>query len=281
MVNLSLSDLLLCLVTMPLTYMELVCYSWPLGNNPVLCKLTGSLAALSIFCSTFTIASIAIDRYLLVIQTATDHSKLSPIWSAVVIFSIWLVSGALASPLFLFRTLIHNPLPEDIYKRLGISSVDYCIEDWPAPYWSFGYSICSSVLTFLIPVTVIVLAHTSICARLSPRFRQNNPNNKTHKLLIAIAATFASCWLPLNLFNLVDYAGGLHFIVDHHELKLTLYAICHLIGMSSACLHPILYGWYNSTLRTDFTNFFSRIVNSFGFKSSTNITNSKNTTTRS
>ena len=278
MINLSLSDLLLCLITMPLTLMEVVCYSWPLGNYPVLCKLTGSLEAVSIFCSTITIASIAVDRYLLIIKTVSNHPKSSPLWSAIVLFCIWLVSGALAYPLFFFRTLNRIILSEDINIQFGISSVDYCFEDWPAPYWSLGYSTCSSVLTFLIPVVVIILSHTSICARLSPRFRQNNRNNKTQKLLIAIAATFASCWLPLNLFNLVDYAGGLPLT---YELKLILYALCHLTGMSSACLNPILYGWYNSTLRTELTIFFHRIVNCLGFPlSQSNNTNLTYSTTR-
>lgn len=67
MVNLSMSDLLLCLITMPLTFMELVSFYWPLGDNPILCKLAGSLEAVSIYCSTLTIASIAVDRYHLIV----------------------------------------------------------------------------------------------------------------------------------------------------------------------------------------------------------------------
>ena len=282
MINLSLSDLLLCLITMPLTFMELVCYSWPLGNYPFLCKLAGTLEATSIYCSTLTIASIAVDRYHLIVQPGptgsggarTTHQKSLPFWSVVQLFCIWLVSGALACPLFIFRTLSHNPLPGETNKLLGISSVDYCFEDWPAPYWSLAYSIASTLFQFLIPVVVIVLAHASICARLSRRFRQNNPSNKTQQLLVAIAATFASCWLPLNLFNLMDSAGILPSTADkqwHHELKLTLYALCHLAGMSSACLNPVLYGWLNANIRTDLHRLFPRLITNNENKSPSNI----------
>nr|XP_045591212.1 neuropeptide F receptor-like [Procambarus clarkii] len=62
-INLAISDLLLCLVTMPLTLVELLSLYWPLGNHPFLCKLVGTLQATSIFVSTISITAIALDRY--------------------------------------------------------------------------------------------------------------------------------------------------------------------------------------------------------------------------
>lgn len=62
-VNLAVSDLLLCVITMPVTLMELVTVYWPLGNHVILCKLFGCLQAISIFVSTISITAIALDRY--------------------------------------------------------------------------------------------------------------------------------------------------------------------------------------------------------------------------
>ncbi|ROT61423.1 putative neuropeptide Y receptor, partial [Penaeus vannamei] len=62
-INLAISDLLLCLVTMPLTLMELLTQYWPLGDTPFACKLVGTLQATSIFVSTISITAIALDRY--------------------------------------------------------------------------------------------------------------------------------------------------------------------------------------------------------------------------
>lgn len=42
-VNLAVSDLLLCLVTMPLTLMEIVAKYWPLGKETAVCKMLGTL----------------------------------------------------------------------------------------------------------------------------------------------------------------------------------------------------------------------------------------------
>lgn len=61
--NLAISDLLLCTVTMPFTLMEIVTKYFPWGNYPFLCKMLGPLQATSIFVSTISITAIALDRY--------------------------------------------------------------------------------------------------------------------------------------------------------------------------------------------------------------------------
>ena len=61
--NLAISDMLLCLITMPLTLAEVLSHYWPFGHFPVLCKLFGTLQAISIFVSSITITAIALDRY--------------------------------------------------------------------------------------------------------------------------------------------------------------------------------------------------------------------------
>lgn len=62
-VNLAVADLLLCLVTMPLTLMEIVTVYWPLGDNAIGCKITGTLQGTSVFVSTLSITAIAVDRH--------------------------------------------------------------------------------------------------------------------------------------------------------------------------------------------------------------------------
>ena len=90
MINLALSDLLLCVLTMPLTFMEIVTFSWPLGNYPFLCRLTGCVQAISVYVSTLTIAAIALDRYHLIVHPTRDGLRALGGLSLVVF--IWMVS---------------------------------------------------------------------------------------------------------------------------------------------------------------------------------------------
>ena len=46
---LAVSDILLCLVTMPLTLVEIVNDHWPLGDSVVSCKVSGGFQAVSVW----------------------------------------------------------------------------------------------------------------------------------------------------------------------------------------------------------------------------------------
>ena len=106
--NLAVSDLLLCLVTMPLTLIELLNDHWLLGDSVLSCKAAGGLQALSVFVSTITIAVIALDRYRLIVYPTKDVQK--RIGAVARIFLIWMMGTFLASPIFIFRTLQHYDL---------------------------------------------------------------------------------------------------------------------------------------------------------------------------
>lgn len=90
MINLALSDLLLCVLTMPLTLMEISTFSWPLGNHPFLCRLTGCVQAISVYVSTLTIAAIALDRYHLIVHPTREGLRAFD--GSVLVVLIWVVS---------------------------------------------------------------------------------------------------------------------------------------------------------------------------------------------
>jgi len=102
-INLAVSDLLLCFVTMPLTLIELLNDHWSLGDSVLSCKAAGGLQAVSVFVSTITITVIALDRYQLIIYPTKD--ALERIGVVAGIIFIWIMGFCLASPIFVFRTL--------------------------------------------------------------------------------------------------------------------------------------------------------------------------------
>ncbi|XP_053316028.1 neuropeptide Y receptor type 5 [Spea bombifrons] len=71
------------------------------------------------------------------------------------------------------------------------------------------------------------------------------------RLTILILA-FAVSWMPLHLFHLVtDFNANL---ISNRHFKL-VYCICHLLGMVSCCLNPILYGFLNDGIKADLMSF--------------------------
>lgn len=85
---------------------------------------------------------------------------------------------------------------------------------------------------------------------------------RLNSLLVTIAFIFAVCWMPLNVLNLVlDLYNPFQ---EDQETMLIIYAVCHLLGMSSACANPWLYGWYNDNFRSEFRDIVGPLMRCCG-----------------
>ena len=164
--NLAVSDLLLCLVTMPLTLLEIITKYWPLGDSAISCKMAGGLQAVSIFVSTMSITAISLDRYQLIVYPTTDYLK--RIGAAAGLLCIWTLSFLLAGPIFVFRSLDHHPLLAPS-PGLGLESVDYCYENWPIAHGRALYSVATIIVQYAVPILIVSVVHAKICRRLRLR----------------------------------------------------------------------------------------------------------------
>lgn len=74
--------------------------------------------------------------------------------------------------------------------------------------------------------------------------------HRTNALLFSIAIIFCISWLPLNVYNLVaDLVSSVDFT---SQPMMVCYAVCHMMGMSSACSNPVLYGCLNENFWKEF-----------------------------
>ncbi|XP_022232699.2 neuropeptide F receptor isoform X3 [Drosophila obscura] len=256
--NLAISDLLLCLVTMPLTLVEILTKYWPLGSCSVLCKIVAMLQALCIFVSTISITAIAFDRYQVIVYPTRD--SLQFVGAVTILAGIWLLALLLASPMFIYKELRSEDTPL-LLQQIGLQEqIRFCIEDWPSSNGRFYYSIFSLCVQYLVPILIVSVAYFGIYNKLKNRItvvtvqassqrkvERGRRMKRTNCLLISIAVIFGVSWLPLNFFNL--YADMQRSGSGPTSNMLVMYAICHMIGMSSACSNPLLYGWLNDNFR--------------------------------
>ncbi|XP_017855816.1 PREDICTED: neuropeptide F receptor isoform X2 [Drosophila arizonae] len=257
--NLAISDLLLCLVTMPLTLMELLSKFWPYGSCATLCKTIATLQALSIFVSTISITAIAFDRYQVIVYPTRD--SLQFVGAVTILAGIWTLALILASPLFIYKQLINMDMPLMLQKFGVPHRISYCIEDWPMSDGRFYYSIFSLCVQYLVPIVIVSIAYFGIYNKLKSRItvvavqcssqrktERGRRMQRTNRLLISIAIIFGVSWLPLNFINLYADMQRPSAVTQR---MLVAYAICHMIGMSSACSNPLLYGWLNDNFRSN------------------------------
>jgi hypothetical protein len=183
-VNLALSDLVLCLFTMPLnTYRSLNIY---MTFPPAFCKLADSFPAINVFVSSLTIVAISIHRYVVVCYPS---KKLKGTFlTFIIMIGIWLLAIGAASPLFIYslssqvyddvviKTMVSllcvDPLNDSCeensyktYRRLHV-----CHESWP----KYGdgrllYTIFMFFLQFILPISIICITYYQIMLKLGER----------------------------------------------------------------------------------------------------------------
>lgn len=160
---------------------------------------------------------------------------------------------------------------------LGITSVSYCIENWPTPHGRGYYSLFTICVQYLLPITILSLTYSRVYRKINERVsrrklmmnnsavtirRLTKKSNRTNNLLMSIAVVFGVSWLPINILNLVcDF--GFHF--DSDVTFRIVFALCHMVAMSSAITNPFLYGWFNGNFRAEFKELFDIINRKFGF----------------
>ncbi|CAL4157312.1 unnamed protein product [Meganyctiphanes norvegica] len=258
-INLAISDLLLCLVTMPLTLVELFSQYWPLGDTTFICKLVGTLQATCVFVSTISITAIALDRYQVIVYPT--EASLKTVGALATLLGIWAVAIILSLPNFIWRTLEHHPIS---LPDLDIESVNFCYEEWPTENGRGYYSLFVILFQYCLPIVTVSIAYARICHKLKGRMKMKRTKQantedkrmkKTNTLLISIALIFCLSWLPINIYNVVvDFYNPFG---ENTESMLIGFAICHMMGMSSACSNPFLYGWLNDNFRKEFLEIFT------------------------
>ncbi|UXI23027.1 polypeptide N-acetylgalactosaminyltransferase 5 [Sarcoptes scabiei] len=241
-VNLAISDLLLCFFTIPFSLVEIATKFWPYGVT--MCKLVLTLEATSIFVSTLSIIAIALDRYYVILCSVNPENcrqERVPILLKLVI--IWIIGLILSLPLFLVRTV------ESHFIGMGpIETINFCIEKWPIENGRAYYSVLSMLIQYVGPIIIVSVVYTRLCMKLRSRTlrrtsttqlpklrtRLQRRARKTNILLISIALIFFISWLPLNVLNIVA-----DFFFPVSSFRIT-FAICHMFACCSRKLPSLV-----------------------------------------
>ncbi|XP_076043058.1 neuropeptide Y receptor type 2-like [Oratosquilla oratoria] len=261
-INLTVSDLSMCLVCMPFTLVSLLYKDWALGG--FICKLIPVLQCTNILVSTATIVAIAADRYVTIVRVGRSDRNRFHVAASVT--AIWTASILFTLPLY-FYYLVEQVTLVDIllYTR--------CVELWPSRIVKDIWTIMLLVTHYVIPMVVLSVVHAKIrryleCHMMSQHDarraqREIERNRKTTILLSTIAIAFAVSWLPWHVVNLM---ADFHYSGFHNPRYLyTVFGACHIIAMSSACTNPILYGWHNTNLRRELLDFLPRFMKKLGW----------------
>ncbi|XP_068167057.1 neuropeptide Y receptor Y8b [Antennarius striatus] len=249
--NLSCSDILMCIVCLPVTIVYTLMDRWILGD--ALCKLTPFFQCISVTVSIFSLVLIAMERYQLIVHPTGWKPMVSQSYLAVGV--TWVVACLISVP-FLSYSVLTKPF-QNLSVPLPISDHLVCLEHWPSLRERRAYTTSLLVFQYFLPLALIMMCYLHVYLRLRRRKdmveRGRNATQKKNKgsvrintMIVSIVVAFALSWLPLNIFNTVfDWNHDAIPACSHDAI----FSFCHLTAMASTCVNPIIYGFLNSNFQ--------------------------------
>ena len=242
-INLAMADIFICTFDLPFSAYYQIGGQWVFGDT--LCQFLPALFAMAVYDSALTLALIALDRFILVVYPFSSRLSLKfAIYSVIIVkFS----SICAASPIAIFsktKRVEHEFVPS--------AARTYCLEQWPSSHFRAIYNVATLLFQYCIPMLVIGCLYAAIFRRLRLRTNLHDKRfnlEKTNRILLAVVAVFAITWFPFHIFSLLSefnydlVKGRFYTVVD---------VMLRLLAMSSSCINPFLYGWFNENYRSSF-----------------------------
>ncbi|XP_068453013.1 galanin receptor type 1 [Clinocottus analis] len=233
---LSAADLLL-LLCLPFHTSAITLGFWPFGS--FLCKAISFLGVACSAASVFTLAALAVTRYLTVVHPAWAYRSRIQRHIKWTVALLWIPASALAAPQFAFRTVT-------------VSSAVHCFA-FLSNFSQMVYSIALFLFGFALPLGIIVLMYTKIyCFLRHARLLGNAPQLERYQSQVThtsalLVVVFTLLWLPSYVL-MFFYVG--ETIVGAPGYN-TIAILARLLASSVAVVNPLLYGLMSQKFRRD------------------------------
>lgn len=248
---LSAADLLL-LAILPFHTVAIALQHWPFGD--AMCRLVGFLGSASTSASCFTLATLAVSRYLTVVWPTTAFTLLSPRRVSTVATALWVPACCLAAPQLAFRSVGTQHPNHDGHACFSfLSHMDQLI-----------YGVFHFLVAFLFPLVTIAVAYVRIYvflwgSRRTGRMPQVERYQRkvTHTSAMLVLA-FTLCWLPSYGLTLALAADEISGATGSSPRYGAFNVFARLMATSSTVMNPILYVLMSQKFRQDLIRVFKK-----------------------
>ncbi|XP_051667927.1 D(1) dopamine receptor-like [Manacus candei] len=269
-VSLAVSDLLVAVLVMPWRAATDLLGSWPFGG--AFCDVW---VAFDIMCSTASILNlciISLERYWAICSPFRYERRMTRRVAFVMIGGAWLLSLLIS----FVPVQLQWHKDRGMLKQPGFNASGE--EESCAPRLSRPYAISSSLISFYIPVAIMLVTYTRIFrvarrqirrisslgralghAQSCPSPREASPKSsfkketKVLKTLSVIMGVFVCCWLPFFVLNCVVpfCEPGLHEPGELPCVGQSVFNTFVWFGWANSSLNPVIYA-FNAEFRRAF-----------------------------
>ncbi|XP_006835582.1 PREDICTED: leukotriene B4 receptor 1 [Chrysochloris asiatica] len=257
--NLALADLAV-LLTAPFFLSFVARGTW--GFEVIGCRLCFYVCGVSMYASVLLITAMSLDRSLAVARPFLSQKLRTKAMACWVLAGIWVASVLLATPVFVYRSVILVP---------GKMNIWFCTVVYSTEHQRAFHLLFETITGFLLPFLAVVASYSDIGRRLQARrFRRSR---RTGRLVVLIILAFAAFWLPYHLVNLAEAARALAGLAHNsgstgQQLNLARRVLITLAFLSSS-VNPVLYACAGGgLLRSAGVGFVAKLLEGTGSEAS-------------
>lgn len=259
-VNTAAADILITVSSATEAVITVAFSSWLIQGafGHALCKLKSVIMALSALVSTQSLATMAVDRFIVVFFPLKRIIGRHGAYSIIAI--IWITSIAFTIPMVFVANV----------QELRGSSV--CFLTFWASESIEKYFVAIFILFKCTPLVIQGVLYSAVilklCLRETPGNELHIPNHHhyhTEKMnrriiamLIAIVVLFAVCWLPIWIESMLCFQNINNAVCQSVDINFVVWFLAY----SKSAINPCIYFVFNETFRHGASTLWSKIVHS-------------------
>uniref|UniRef100_A0A7E4VV62 G_PROTEIN_RECEP_F1_2 domain-containing protein n=1 Tax=Panagrellus redivivus TaxID=6233 RepID=A0A7E4VV62_PANRE len=278
--NLAISSLILCLLSLPLTPVSHIYKQWFFGS--VMCKVAPGIQAFVCFLIPFSLCAIAVDRYFnLVIAPGRPLQRDQAVKITI---ALWAISVIMSLPYVYHMHII-------TYTKKNICG-EFCTEKWPNNNSKRIYTFIVLMTQAFVPFSIMAACYRSVFAflrkrattrltsiaqqanmlyllaataggdtsvhsdQLSHLFEQKKrvarQKRRVTIILVLMVVLFGLSQLPFNIVALItefDSEYAVFTLPGGTDISYLVNLFAHCMAMTSCVTNPVLYAFLNPEFR--------------------------------
>ena len=252
---LSVTDIFMGALCMPLTCATLIKGRWPYGD--VTCKLQCFSIYFLAFVSLHTIVLTSLNRFFRVVKPAKYRHIFTVKKTVGMLISVWMSTGLILAVPLLTETMdaAFNPAKAACVIIKRGSAMKH--NTYPAILRGLLLLIFA-----IIPTAAIFICYFKIfravgdhVTRVAPNLAQNARRKsrvnfremRTTTMLFAVVVMFVLSWLPVFVIEITQA-----FVIDWWEIPREVQLLWTFFGSLSSAINPLVYGFANSSYRRQY-----------------------------
>lgn len=253
LLHLAISDLLLAL-TLPFFGIQWIS-GWVFSKG--MCKVSGAVFSLNIYCGILFLACISFDRYLAIVHAVHTSWRHNTCLAQLACALIWICCIGLSAIDIYFR---------DVVKLHGFDKPLCAMEFRKESFgqWEFSLQLVNLLLGFGLPLLVMLYCYIRIFHALCHTTTRRQ-KRRSLRLIISLVAVFVFCWAPYNILKMVDSLRIMNLVslscLQHYVLDISI-LVAQSLGLAHSALNPLLYGFVGVKFRRELLQMFKTALSS-------------------